>query len=252
MAALEKLQHPVSAPEGEKPAESIAPVTSSAQLDVAQKLEAAIAEARGAEGVEQEKLADDVNAALRLLRETSAARRAADVLLGHLHKRSFGKLTGTDGRTCRSVAVEQLLALGFPFALEVMPEDLEHHRAQERPLSGTWKVLLLLLAAFAVGYPLYEYVPQLLSPALFFTELPFAAGIGAMTSMTSLLLITQRPASRRAKWLRRILWASGAVGLTIGALYTQSFATFPAGAAAVVAATLLKPRSEPDDEEDAA
>lgn len=250
MAALEKVQSVGVTAEAEQAPPSVAPVETSAQLDVTGKLDEAIADAQALTGVEQQKAAAAVNAALKLLRETQSGRGTADVVLGLLSKRKLAGLVAPDGRTCRSFAVEQLLALGFPFALEVTPEDLDHHRAQEKKLNTATKLLLALLAGFAVAFPIAQLLPDVtLDPSVLYDQLPFAVGMGGVTAVTALALIGQRPASPRATWLRRLLWLSGALALTLGTLYTQSFATFPPGAAAVIAATLLKPKPEPDEEE---
>lgn len=67
--------------------------------------------------------------------ETPRAR--ADYLLSLLElPEEAAERTGSDGRTVRTAAVEALLELGYPYALEVPPEVLERVR-RERPYSGS-------------------------------------------------------------------------------------------------------------------
>jgi hypothetical protein len=56
--------------------------------------------------------------------ETSP-REHADLLLSLMEDAQLADSTGTDGRTVRAAAIQALLALGYPYALEVSPEALE-------------------------------------------------------------------------------------------------------------------------------
>jgi hypothetical protein len=60
--------------------------------------------------------------------ETPRAR--ADLLLSLMEDGAVRDYTSSDGRTVRTAAVEGLLALGYPYALEVPPEALAQARAQ--------------------------------------------------------------------------------------------------------------------------
>ncbi|MFP2906684.1 hypothetical protein ACLESD_16810 [Pyxidicoccus sp. 3LFB2] len=81
-------------------------------------------------------------------------RERADVLLSLLDvKAPAGNLAGLDGRTVREGAVEALLSLGYPHALEVPPEALEQARREqhERRFGGSTfrAVVVTVLAALA-------------------------------------------------------------------------------------------------------
>jgi hypothetical protein len=60
----------------------------------------------------------------------------ADLLLHLLESGLLEGLVERGGRTCRSVAVESLTGFGFPYALEVRPEDLDHLREWTRRRRG--------------------------------------------------------------------------------------------------------------------
>ena len=98
--------------------------------DAARELPGLIEQAREASGEERSARVHRVNGHLAALATPEGSREAADVLLRLLEDGSLEGLEGPRGRTCRAVAVETLLRLGFPYALEVRPEDLEHLRSQ--------------------------------------------------------------------------------------------------------------------------
>lgn len=63
-------------------------------------------------------------------------RERADLLLALIEDKHLGDFTGSAGRTVRSAAVQALLELGYPYALEVPPDALEQrsgpaHEAQD-------------------------------------------------------------------------------------------------------------------------
>jgi hypothetical protein len=52
-------------------------------------------------------------------------RERADLLLSLIGDDMIASYTGTNGRTVRAAAIQALIALGYPYALEVPPEALE-------------------------------------------------------------------------------------------------------------------------------
>jgi hypothetical protein len=62
-----------------------------------------------------------------------SARQRADLLLSVIEDAQLADYAGSDGRTVRAAATQALLALGYPYALEVPPEALEAS-AREKPL----------------------------------------------------------------------------------------------------------------------
>jgi hypothetical protein len=57
-------------------------------------------------------------------------RERADLLLALIEDKQLGGFTGSKGRTVRAAAVEALLSLGYPYALEVPPDALETRPAE--------------------------------------------------------------------------------------------------------------------------
>ncbi len=69
---------------------------------------------------------------LRGLRKGPEAERAAHVVLSLLEDRVFDGLAGPERRPLRAEAVEAVLRLGYPFALEIEPADLQFLRETQR------------------------------------------------------------------------------------------------------------------------
>jgi hypothetical protein len=85
---------------------------------------------------ERPEVASRLNALLAQMAREGGDRQVADTFHRLLEGGKLQGLVDTEGRSCRAVAVESLLALGFPYALEVRPEDLEHLRTAGRPGRG--------------------------------------------------------------------------------------------------------------------
>jgi hypothetical protein len=82
-------------------------------------------------------------------------REHADTLLSLIEDDDLGGLTGSDGRTVRAAAIQALLALGYPYALEVPPEALELQSSASskspflRTSSDKWGLGLAIATAVA-------------------------------------------------------------------------------------------------------
>nr|WP_240462391.1 hypothetical protein [Myxococcus sp. CA018] len=86
-------------------------------------------QARRVPEAERPLVAARLNLQLARMARTGGDRLVADTFLRLLESGRLTGLVDAKGRTCRAAAVEALLSLGFPYALEVQPEDLEHLRA---------------------------------------------------------------------------------------------------------------------------
>jgi hypothetical protein len=95
-----------------------------------------------------------------------SAREHADLLLSLIDDAHLSSFAGTGGNTVRGAAVQALLALGYPYALEVPPEALEE-RSLEPPsqLRG-----LLSLDRGQVGFGLFMVIAVLLVLALLYVQ----------------------------------------------------------------------------------
>ncbi|AKF80012.1 hypothetical protein MFUL124B02_07780 [Myxococcus fulvus 124B02] len=94
-------------------------------LPVLVRVEQAVA----APEAERPEAASRLNEVLAQLAQGGGERQVADTLHRLLDSGRLEGLVDARGRSCRAVAVEALLSLGFPYALEVQPEDLKHLRA---------------------------------------------------------------------------------------------------------------------------
>lgn len=85
-------------------------------------------EAGSAPEEERPALAARLNRLLEDMAADGGGRQTADLFHRLLEGDTLKGLVDDWGMSCRAAAVEGLLALGFPYALEVRPEDLEHLR----------------------------------------------------------------------------------------------------------------------------
>jgi hypothetical protein len=122
----------------------------------------AIQEARAASSeAERAVLAARLNQQLDTLEAGAAGRQVADLLHGLLESDQLAGLEDVEGRTCRAAATEALLRLGFPFALEVRPEDLAQWLALTDAPTKDGPLLPLVLL---LGLSLMALVPAVLGP----------------------------------------------------------------------------------------
>lgn len=78
-----------------------------------------------------------------------ATEENAKLLLRLLDEGAFNELRGDDGSLTRELAVETLLALGYPWALQIHPDELAwYRRADFLRRRNKW---LLLLGVFGLG-----------------------------------------------------------------------------------------------------
>ena len=71
----------------------------------------------------------------------------ARTLIEGLEQHRFDGLTDGQGRPLRQLAIEALLRLGYPWALQVNPADLDWYRSQAREKKPPRRLLLLTLLA---------------------------------------------------------------------------------------------------------
>jgi hypothetical protein len=135
---------------------------------------------------EQQELARRINRLLDQMVLEGGSRHVADWF--H-HLIESGRLEGLEdaaGHSCHETAIKGLLAMGFPYALEVRPEDLQRVRPkEERP---TWKRFLTPLAtSVAVGGVLAQLAVHLLGPFRFSRLLTFEVGVSLLALVAVLV-----------------------------------------------------------------
>jgi len=101
-------------------------------------------------GAPRQALALRINGALAGLAAGTPSEGNAAFILDLLEKGSLGELVDSQGRSCRSTAVRALFQMGYPHALEVSPEDLDHLRFEERVVPRL-KLLAGVLAYLGVA-----------------------------------------------------------------------------------------------------
>ncbi|WP_158501614.1 hypothetical protein [Vitiosangium sp. GDMCC 1.1324] len=148
---------------------------------------------------ERTALAAKINGQLEGLAAGGGSREVADLLEQLLESGQLEGLVDGEGRSCRAAATEALTRLGFPFALEVRPEDLAHLRGQDGDSPGfRWAPLAAggVLGAGIVGQWLL-LLQQGLPEAGTLQPLVLLMGLSLMALLTG-VLGPERSSSRRA------------------------------------------------------
>jgi hypothetical protein len=202
-----------------------APVEDVGSLAAQDPLAHALAEAR-APGADERVRRTFVDRLARL--DLGSPRSTADCLQALLASGDLATLRASDGTSARAVAVERLLGLGYPYALEVSPEDLAHWRA-ERPSEATdGRGLAALVMTVAVCLALWGL-----------SEPPTGVGLATVLGLEGVTVAgLLRPRLRR--WAQRTLFVLGIVACAIGGRY--GVGTLLPGIAAVVTARFIWPR----------
>ena len=160
-----------------------------------------LAEIQAASGTERRELSQRLGEHLEALGTGEGSREKADVLLRLLESGRLEGLAASKERTCRAVAVESLTRMGYPYALEVRPEDLAYLRGQTRS-EPDWGLYAHRGAAgvLALGFFLqWGSVPHFVSHSFDAgMDPPLVLSMGlAVLSLLAGLLAPQRSLTRR-------------------------------------------------------
>jgi len=160
--------------------------------------------------------------------DLGSPRATADRLHALLASGELALLRASDGTSARAMAVERLLALGYPYALEVAPEDLAHWR-EERPSEvNDGRGLGLLVVTVAVFLSLWAVA-----------EPPTGLGLASVLALEGVAIAgVVRPALRR--WSRRAMFVLGVLACALGLRY--GVGTLLPGIAGLVTARFIWPR----------
>lgn len=90
-------------------------------------------QAQSAEGTERQELSRRINRWLDEMVREGGSRHVADWFHHLLESGRLEGLADASGHACYETAVRGLLAMGFPYALEVRPEDLARLQPREPP-----------------------------------------------------------------------------------------------------------------------
>ena len=167
-------------------------------------LELALAEARvpGADAGARRTFVD------RLARlDLGSPRATADALLKVLASEDLAILRAADGTSARAVAVERLLALGYPYALEVSPEDLAHWRTERPSEPADGRGLSVLVMTVAVCLSLWGV-----------SDPPTGIGLASVVALEAVTVAGALRAGLRA-WARKAVFALGVLACALGLRY---------------------------------
>lgn len=125
---------------------SLAPFPQPTQVDLGRGLEALARTARAEPG---QAGWEALHALQVLLGELAPTEENGKVLLRLLDEGAFHELRGDDGTPTRELAVAALLRLGYPWALQIHPDELAWYRALERRKKRDRILILLGIGAAA-------------------------------------------------------------------------------------------------------
>ena len=144
MERVQAAQRPAQGDEVQSLAEF--PASDALAVPSLEKFELLTLTARSAPGQERRDATAALHAALATF---PRAPEYATLLLRLLDEGAFNDLRNDDGTTTREVAVEALLNLGYPWALQIQPEELSRYR--QLALARTRNKWLLLLGILGLG-----------------------------------------------------------------------------------------------------
>lgn len=175
-----------------------------------------IQRARNAVGEERAWLCTLVNRALPALSNARDKDRQAALLLEMLDDEALHGLEDEQRVLCRAVAVEALLTIGYPWALQLEPEDvqfLRDHPPRVRlriPIARATGGAAGLGAALLLGVSLVGMRGWWQSQLVYSPSELALVGALALTMLSSFSLVLGRP------WLKAARWVMGLSSLVAG------------------------------------
>jgi hypothetical protein len=154
-------------------------------LDAAE-LQRLIAQGLSPDAVQQQQAARAINVLLKRMRTEGDREANARAIADALASQSLVALETYDERSCRAEAVETLLRLGFPQAMEISTEDVAHHKKHRTGRGPGW----VPIAAVVLSCWLF------LSYGLVTDHAPFLELFLILASVVFLLV----------RWLQRYEW----------------------------------------------
>jgi hypothetical protein len=190
-------------------------------------------QARDASGEERQELARRINRLLDQMVLEGGSRHVADWFHHLIESGRLEGLVDAAGHSCHTTAIQGLLSMGFPYALEVRPEDLQLVRPQqETPKRGAF--LTPLATTVALGGAVAQLVLHLLRPFPLSRLLTLEVGV-TLGALAAVLLGKPRTPLRQLGLA--VMLVTSVLSLFLGTL--PGYAGLVTGLAGVVAALLF-------------
>lgn len=141
-------------------------------------------QARDASGEERQELSRRINRLLDQMALEGGSRHVADWFHHLIESGRLEGLADAAGHSCHDTAIQGLLSMGFPYALEVRPEDLQRVRPQQSAPRRS-SLLTLMATTMAAGGTLGQLILHLLRPGSFSGLLTLEVGVtlGALAAV---------------------------------------------------------------------
>ncbi len=190
-------------------------------------------QANEASGEERQALARRINRLLDQMALEGGSRHVADWLHHLIESGRLEGLADAAGHSCHETAIQGLLSMGFPYALEVRPEDLQRVRPRKKT-SGRNVFLTAAATSVAAGGAVAQLVLHLLSPFRFSPLLTLEVGV-SMLALAAVLLGKPRTPLRQMGMA--VLVVASILSVFLGTL--PGYAGLVSGLAGLVAALLF-------------
>ncbi|HEY0096926.1 MAG TPA: hypothetical protein VGB96_21545 [Archangium sp.] len=206
-----------------------------------ERVRALVDDARvAASDAERAQVAGELNQQLDALAAGGGSREVADLLEQLLESGRLAGLEDAGGRSCRAAATEALTRLGFPYALEVRPEDLAFLRGQDEASQGFPWVPTAAGALLVAGIAAQWGTPFLRGEELEGPVLPLVLLMGlSLMALVPGVLGPERSASQRAGLLGLLVLSL--VQLYLG-LFGGYYGALSGGAGLLAWLLLMLPR----------
>jgi hypothetical protein len=193
-------------------------------------------QAQSASGAERQELSRRINRWLDQMVLEGGSRHVADWFHHLIESGRLEGLADAAGHSCHETAVRGLLSMGFPYALEVRPEDLERikPREQKRRILKRDKDLKGAAAGIVVGGSIAEIVLDLVRGRAHTGLVTVEVGVALLAAVA--LLFSEPRTPLRNMGLAVLLVAS-LLSISLGVL--GGYAGLVAGLAGLMAALLF-------------
>lgn len=190
-------------------------------------------QARDAPPEEQQQLARRINRLLDQMVLEGGSRHVADWFHHLIESGRLEGLADEAGHSCHETAIKGLLAMGFPYALEVSPEDLQRVRPKQ-PSSLRDNALTVAGTAVAVGGSLAQLGVHLLGSFRFSHLLTLEVGVSVLALIA--VLVGKKRTPLRMMGVA-VLMVASLLSVFLGTL--PGYAGLVSGLAGLVAALLF-------------